>query len=309
MFTILSQAFNRTARNWKMVLTVFIVNISLGLILAAPLYNVLQSEAEGSLEFNKLVNGFDLTVIIDFLNKNGKSLPRFWLLGFVLSLIYLVLNIFFAGGILSQFALRGTFRLNEFLKNSAKYFGKFLFVFLIEFVALLGVCIVSFIFIGVSLIASDGSTEPVQMAWLTPSLLASGFLFTVVLNIGNYSKVILFKNLSLNVWLGFWKATNYIFQNFKTMRIYWAIVAVAVILVLVYLFLESAIGMNSAFKIFIMFIVQQAFVFGRVFMKMWMLSGAFEYLTLKPVPIAPSPIFVVSDSNETSDSIENKLSE
>lgn len=309
MFTILSQAFNRTARNWKMVLTVFIVNISLGLTLAAPLYNVLQSEAEGSLEFSKLVAGFDLTVIIDFLNKHGKALPRFWLLGFVLSLIYLVLNLFFAGGILSQFALRGTFRINEFLKNSTKYFSKFLLVFLIEFVALLGVCIVSFIFIGVSLIASDGSTEPVQMAWLTPSLLLSGFLFTVVLNIGNYAKVVLFKNFSLNAWLGFWKATNYIFHNFKTMRIYWAIMVVAVILVLVYLFLESAIGMNSAFKIFVMFIVQQFFVFGRVFMKMWMLSGAFEYLTLKPVPIAPSPKMIVSAPNETSDNIENKLSE
>ncbi|RYU92625.1 hypothetical protein [Emticicia agri] len=309
MFTILSQAFNRTARNLKMVLTVFIVNIALGLILAVPLYNVLQVEADSSIEFNRLINGFDLTVIIDFLNKSGKSLPPFWLLGFVLSLIYLVLNIFFAGGILSQFALRGTFRISEFLKNSMQYFGRFFLVFLIEAVALVGVCIVAFILLGVSLIASGDSTEPVQMAWLTPSLLVSGFLFTVVLNIGNYAKVILFKNLSLNAWLGFWKATSYIFQNFKTMRIYWAILVVAVILVLVYLFLESAIGMNSALKIFVMFIVQQAFVFGRVFMKMWMLSGAFEYLTLKPVPIPPSPVLVVSGSTETADNTSNKLSE
>lgn len=305
MFTILSQAFNRTARNWKMVLTVFIVNISLGLILATPLYNVLQSEAQGSLEFNKLISGFDLTVIIDFLSKSGKSLPPFWLLGFALSVIYLILNIFFAGGILSQFALRGTFKLNEFFRNCTYYFGKFLLVFLIELVALLGVCIISFIFLGISLLASDGSTEPVQMAWLTPSLLISGFMFTVVLNIGNYAKVILFKNFSLNAWLGFWKATNYIFHNFKTMRIYWAILVVAVILVLFYLFLESAIGLSSAFKIFVMFIVQQAFIFGRVFLKMWMLSGAFDYLSLKPIPIAPAPI----SPEYLKDNDESKLSE
>jgi len=309
MFTILSQAFNRTARNWKMVLTVFIVNISFGLILAAPLYNVLQSEAQGSLEFNKLISGFDLTVIIDFLSKSGKSLPPFWLLGFALSVIYLILNIFFAGGILSQFALRGTFRLNEFFRNCTNYFGKFLLVFLIELVALLGVCIVSFIFLGISLLASDGSTEPVQMAWLTPSLLLSGFMFTVVLNIGNYAKVILFKNFSLNAWLGFWKATNYILHNFKTMRIYWAILVVAVILVLLYLFLESAIGLSSVFKIFVMFFVQQAFIFGRVFLKMWMLSGAFDYLSLKPIPLAPSPFSAATQAKELSDDSESKLSE
>lgn len=308
MFTILSQAFNRTARNWKMVLTVFIVNLVLGLILATPLYNVLQSETQGSLEFNKLVADFNFTIIIDFLTQSGKALPPFWLLGFILSVIYLLLNIFFAGGILSQFALRGTFRLNEFFRNSLHYFSKFLLVFLIELVALLGVCLVTFVFLGVSLLASEGSTEPVQMAWLTPSFLISGFLFTVVLNIGNYAKVILFKNLSLNVWLGFWKATNYIFHNFKTMRIYWAILVVAAILVLLYLFLESAIGMTSAFKIFVMFIIQQVFIFGRVFLKMWMLSGAFEYLTLKPVPIAPAPSLLVNDPNQT-DNMESKLSD
>lgn len=301
MFTILSQAFNRTARNWKMVLTVFIVNLALGLILAVPLYKVLQSEAQGSLEFNKLVTDFSFTIIIDFLNQSGKALPPFWLLGFVLSLIYLVLNIFFAGGILSQFALRGTFRLSEFFSNSLHYFSRFFLVFLIELVALLGVGIVSFIFLGISLVASDGSTEPVQMAWLAPSFLISGFLFTVVLNIGNYAKVILFKNFSLNIWLGFWKATNYIFHNFKTMRIYWAILVVAVILVLIYLFLESAIGMTSAFRIFVMFLIQQVFIFGRVFVKMWMLSGAFEYISLKPALITPAHSFAAHEADEIPD--------
>lgn len=308
MFTILSQAFNRTARNWKMVLTVFIVNLVLGLFLATPLYKVLQSEGRGSLEYNKLVADFNFTIIIDFLNKSGKVLPPFWLLGFILSFIYLVLNIFFAGGILAQFSVRGRFRLNEFFRNSLHYFSKFFLVFLIEMVALLGVCIVTFIFLGISFIASEDSTEPVQMAWFAPSLLISGFLFTIVLNIGNYAKVILFKNFSLSVWLGFWKATNYIFNNFKTMRIYWAILVVAVIFVLFYLFLESAIGMTSAFKIFVMFIIQQVFIFGRVFLKMWMLSGTFEYLSLKPIPIAPSPRIAIS-VNEISDDSTNKLSD
>ncbi|WP_337041792.1 hypothetical protein [Emticicia sp. 17c] len=309
MFTILSQAFNRTAQNWKMVLTVFFINIAIGLILAVPVYNTLQSEAQGSLEFNKLITEFNLTVIIDFLGKSKKALKPFWALGFSLSFIYLILNVFFAGGILNQFATRGTFTLTNFFRQSAQCFGRFLLVFLIEAVALLGVLVVSVICIGVSIIAGDGSTEPIQMAWLAPSFLVSAFLLTIALNIGNYAKVILFKNLSLSVWVGFWKATNYIFQNFKTMRIYWAILAVALLLVLVYLFLESAIGMTSAVKIFIMFVIQQLFVFGRVFLKMWTLSGAFEYLSLKPIPLAiatPKPVVRATDALGDS---ESKLSE
>jgi len=308
MFTILSQAFNRTARNWKMVLTVFILNLSLGLILATPLYNMLQTESQNSLEFEKLLTGFDFTVISDFLSKGRKSLRPFWLLSLALSVIYLILNIFFAGGILSQFTKRGSFKLDSFFKNSAQHFGRFLLVFLIELVALLGVAIIAFVCMGISLVASDGSTEPVQLAWLTPSLLLSGFLLTIVLNIGHYAKVILFKNVSVNVWVGFWKAAGYILYNFKTMRIYWAILIVAVALILIYLFIESAIGMTSAFKIGIMFIFQQIFIFCRVFVKIWMLSGSFEYLSLKPIAITTMP---KPDSNAirgTSDSDESKLS-
>ena len=308
MFTILSQAFKRTARNWKMVLTVFILNLSLGLILATPLYNMLQSETQNSLEFEKLLTGFDFTVISDFLSQGRKSLRPFWLLSLALSVIYLILNIFFAGGILAQFTKRGSFTLDNFFKNSAQHFGRFLLVFLIELVALLGVAVISFACIGISLVASDGSTEPVQLALLIPSLLLSGILLTVVLNIGHYAKAILFKNLSVNAWVGFWKAAGYILHNFKTMRIYWAILIVAVALVLLYLFVESAIGMTSSFKIGIMFILQQVFIFCRVFVKIWMLSGAFEYLSLKPIQITIIPKPDRNAISGPSDSNESKLS-
>lgn len=305
MFTILSQAFKRTSRNWKMVLTVFILNLSLGLILATPLYNMLQTESQNSLEFEKLLTGFDFTVISDFLSQGRKSLRPFWLLSLALSAIYLILNIFFAGGILAQFTKRGSFTLDNFFKNSAQHFGRFLLVFLFELVALLGVAIISFVCMGISLLASEGSTEPVQLAWLTPALLFSGFLLTIVLNIGHYAKVILFKNISVSAWAGFWKAAGYLLHNFKTMRIYWAILIMAVALVLLYLFIESAIGMTSAFKIGIMFILQQVFIFCRVFVKIWMLSGAFEYLSLKPIHITTiakpdkDGIIGLSDSNES----------
>ncbi|PLK46082.1 hypothetical protein [Emticicia sp. TH156] len=308
MFTILSQAFNRTAMNWKMVLTVFILNLSLGLILATPLYNLLQSESHNSLEFEKLLNGFDFTVISDFMSQSRKTLRPFWLLSFALSVIYMILNIFFAGGILCQFAKRGSFSLAEFFKNSARYFGRFLLVFVFEILVLLVVAIVSFACMGVSLVASDGSTEPVQMAWLTPSLFISAFLLTVVLNMGQYAKIILFKNQSLSAWAGFLKAAGYVFNNFKTMRIYWAILIVAAALVLAYYFLESAIGLTSAFKIAIMFIVQQVFIFCRVFVKIWTLSGAFEYLSLKPALVTALPKENRGLKSETFDSGESKLS-
>ena len=67
MFTILRQAFRRTAQNWKIVLLIFLVNLGLGLFIAFPAFNILQTESQNSLAFDNLVADFDFTVISDFL--------------------------------------------------------------------------------------------------------------------------------------------------------------------------------------------------------------------------------------------------
>ena len=74
MFTILRQAFRRTAQNWQIVLVIFLVNFTLGLIVAFPSFSIIKAESEQSLAFEKLIKDFDFTVFYDFMHKNGKSL-------------------------------------------------------------------------------------------------------------------------------------------------------------------------------------------------------------------------------------------
>lgn len=310
MLTILSQAFKRTAKNWKAVLTIFLVNVLMSLILVRPFYVTLKAESNNSIEFDKLLSGFDFTVFFDFMNKNGHALKPFWPLGAVLAFIYLILNIFFSGGILNQLSLREPFRLGDFLKSSAHYFGRFSLLFLIEFVVIIVLLIISIIFLGLFGMMADGGTEITYVLWLTPPFLIMVFLMSLVLNIANYAKVLLYKYEELGIWNGFLKATGYVFSNFKTMRIFWAVVLLAILLLLLYLLIESIIGMTSAVTIVIMFIIQQGFIFARVFLKTWLLSNAFEYLCLKPIPI-PLKAQKTGDcppADEVNDS-ENKLSE
>lgn len=315
MFTILRQAFRRTAQNWQIVLIIFLVNFTLGLTIAFPSFSIIKAESEQSLAFEKLIKDFDFTVFYDFMHKNGKSLLSLIPVSLVLTGIYTLLNIFFSGGILSQFAIRDTFKLNEFLKNSGRYFLRFFLLFLIQVVSLILTLIVVFFAFGIFGAIADGKTEPTFIAWMIFPSVFTFYYITYLLNVGDYARVLLHRDELLNPWKAFEKAADYVFRNFKTMQIYWAVVMVGFAVMLVYLFLESSIGMTSGFKIWLMFIIQQFFIFCRVFIRTWNLSNAFDFVSLRPIPLTPKPVVIdpeiIEEPNATEEdtNTENKLSE
>lgn len=318
MFTILRQAFRRTAQNWQIVLVIFLVNFTLGLIIAFPSFSIIKAESEQSLAFEKLLTDFDFTIFYDFMHKNGKSLISIMPVSLLLAGLYTLLNIFFSGGILSQFTIRDTFKLSEFLKNSWHYFLRFFMLFLIQLISLILGFIAILTVFGIFGVLVEGKTEPTFVAWMIfPSTFAF-FIITFLLNVGDYARVLLHRDDLLNPWKAFWKATEYIFRNFKTMQVYWAIVVVGFALILVYLLLESTIGMTSGFKIWLMFVIQQFFIFCRIFIRTWNLSNAFDFVSLRPIPLTTKSIIIETiikeevsqetQTNEKHDS-ESKLSE
>ena len=318
MFTILRQAFRRTTQNWQIVLVIFLVNFTLGLIVAFPSFSIIKAESEQSLAFEKLIKDFDFTVFYDFMHKNGKSLVSIMPVSLLLAGLYTILNIFFSGGILSQFTIRDTFKLSEFLKNSWHYFLRFFMLFLIQLIFLIIALLATFVVFGIFGVIADGKTEPTFVAWMIFPSAFTFFIITFLLNVGDYARVLLHRDDLLNPWKAFWKATEYIFRNFKTMQVYWAIVLVGFAVILVYLILESTIGMTSGFKIWLMFIIQQFFIFCRVFIRTWNLSNAFDFVSLRPIPLTPKPIIIeliikeeVSQETQTNKehNSETKLSE
>ncbi len=321
MFTILRQAFRRTAQNWQIVLLIFLTNAGLGLILAFPAFSTLQNASHNSLIFNDLVRDFDFTAFNDFLNNGAKSLKPLLPMSLVLSGIYVLLNIFFSGGILSQFTVRDTFRISDFLKNSIRYFLPFLAIFLLQLIFIIfafATSIVLFVLFGVK---SDGLTEPKFLLWMLIPSSFTFYYFTYLLNVGDYARVLLHRDNLLNPWKAFWRASKYVFANFKTMKVYWAVLVIIFAFILCYLFLESSIGMKSGFTIWLMFLIQQLFIFGRVFARIWNLSNAYDYVSLRPIPLTEKPVIIeptieaekenieAEKENDQEEKSENKLSE
>jgi hypothetical protein len=117
-----------------------------------------------------------------------------------------------------------------------------------------------------------------------------------VVIIGDYGRVMLFKSPTLTPYGAFWKAFSYIFKWPSAIALFWMIIVLGIILFVVYLGIDSLIGMNSTLTIFVMFVVQQVFVFARTFLKISTQVAAKNYFEARPFEL--EKVILVTETEE-----------
>jgi hypothetical protein len=283
MLTILQIAFRLTAHHWKMTLFIFIINLVFALVIAQPFYTTLGEQTANSMEMDKLVTGFDFTTFSDFLRVSGKKLAFLFPLIIILGIIYFILNLFFSGGIIDKFGKPNeAFNISQFINASKRYFLRFLGLFLFQILlSVLVLLIGGVLFLIAGNIAEGGTERTYFYAFLIPFLIFLG-LITIVWLIGDYAKIIVYRE-GCSIWKAFKAAIGYVFKNPKTIWLYWLLIAVFLVIGLIYLLMDATIGMTSIFTIGLMFVLQQTFVFIRVFIRNWQIGTTSEFYSLRPI--------------------------
>jgi len=284
MLKILVKSLNQIAQKPLLVLFLYAGGFALAMLVARPFYVTFLNEANTSVALDKLVADFDFMIFTDFFHQSQKAFRPFIPLVFVLGLVYLLLHTFFAGGILDANE-QAKFAFPRFFQASATYFGRFvvllvlLFIFLIALVALAGMFF--FIFAAIA----EGGSEKDYILWMIPPILILLYFISFVLTLGDYARVFLFKSSTLSPYNAFWKAFSYIFKRPTAIALFWVIIVLGIILSMVYLGIDSVIGMHSGMTIFVMFLVQQVFVFARTFLKISTQVAAKNYFEERPVEL------------------------
>lgn len=276
MLSIIQTNVKKLLFNWKMVLVIFGVNFILVLIFARPFYNTIQNQAQQSIEFEKLTKDFDYTVISDFLHQHGESLAPFSSIAISLAVVYLLLSVFFSGGILNELDHSdGKFIVGEFLKSCTHYVGKFLLLLVFELILILVLFFAGGLFYFIFALVAEGGSEREYILWMIPPTFILFSLILIALNCVDYAKTAIYNNNSLSAWDGFWVGINFTIKNFfKTYSLLFLVLFIGLLCFLLYFGIENLIGRNSGFTIFLMFLVQQAFIFVRIFLKTLTLGNA-----------------------------------
>jgi hypothetical protein len=284
MLKILLKSFNQISQKLLLVLFLYAIGFVLAMLVARPFYVTFLDEANTSVALDRLITDFDFMIFTDFFHQSQRAFKPFVPLVFVLGLVYLLLNTFFAGGVLDA-TEQDKFKFPRFFEASAQHFGRFamllvfLFIFLMVLVSLAGMFF--FIFAAIA----EGGSEKDYILWMIPPVLILVYLVGFVVILGDYGRVMLFKSQTLTPYSAFWKAFSYIFKRPTAIALFWVIIVLSIILSVVYLGIDSLIGMNSGLTIFVMFLVQQTFVFARTFLKISTQIAAQNYFEARPIEL------------------------
>jgi hypothetical protein len=241
----------RPIKNWHLWTAVYLVNFMFAALLTLPFAGILSKDISTSLVGRDLMGGLNLRWYTSFLQANGQIL-NFLLpqMVFVFA-IYMVMEIFFAGGFYSSFSRKGKVRLGTFLSDGAAHFFPLLFVAIVEIAVL-------FLFIeGIGAQLSDAVHQTIAV-----------LIFGAVCFFSDFVKAAIVIDDD-----GFWRkmqrGLTFIVQHpFSTVGVYLFCLLINVVIVFLYFVFQLVNDSTSVTGVLIEIIFTQIFVLLRIFSRL-----------------------------------------
>ena len=270
-----TKGFIQTAKYPRMLLILYFANILMALLLALPFFSALKSNAGHSDFLNSMLQGFDYTTYSELMFNSGKAFSA--ILGGVkwIVLTYFLLSAFLTGGIIrtlneDKFSTSSFFGAGAF--SFFRFLGLSLIVALFQIIFLLLVFVPAGAYIRYHFVDFQSELTAYYIGFSALGIYT--IIFLIISMIGDYGKFYLELNNSFNIFKAFWKGIKYVFRHFlKTFILYLILLIIPAIIMYVYLYLENDIKMATSIGILLVFLMQQAFILLRVFLRTWILSS------------------------------------
>lgn len=266
---------------WKIWALLYFFNIVFTLIVIAPISKLLDEKIGQSLLPEKWQEGFNYTVMHDFLANYDVSVTTFTRLTLVVGLLYLVFSIFTAGGIVAVFLEKNKGnQLRTFWSACSYFFWRILrltFYFLCIHGLIAG--LFGFIFFKAAKGFSPDNIESELVIlnafyWILPMYL---FAAIVVSLWQDFTKIQLVKDDQRLFTSSFSAASQFVFTNFGKVLFFY-ILNLLTLGIFYLIYRSGSLAFTSMNAIFFF---GQILVIGRIGIKLWITAGGVELLAAK----------------------------
>jgi len=128
----LKTGIERSIRNWRLWIAVYVFNLAFAAILTLPFAEILARDISRSLVGRELLTGFNYRWFVDFVTINGEFFRNLLPQIIFLFAAYLIMEIFFAGGFYSSSCGKAEMKFGDFLAKGSIYFFPIFVVTAIE---------------------------------------------------------------------------------------------------------------------------------------------------------------------------------
>lgn len=299
-------------RAGRMPLVFWFYTLVFALAVVLPAGAILYSELGHSLYAERMLENFDLQWLTEMLNETGGlPLDVFPPLIALVAAGYVLLSTFLAGGALTVFASEeGSYRPGLFYEGCGRNFGR-LFRLLLVSAVFYGVVLavsVALKALGKSIWGEGMEERPlVIFGWFRTGLTI--LLLLVVNMIFDYAKIRLVVEDSRKSWRAALGSMKLVFRNLGgTAATYGLVALLAVMLALAYGAVCGFIPRNLALGMALLLVLQQAFVLGRIGVKLLFFGSQLEiYRGVTAAPVLaeePPPPEVPAGSESRAGALE-----
>jgi hypothetical protein len=281
MISIFSAYKNGLSAAWhekKMLFWLYGFNLLLAYLMTLPLSMMLSKALDKTIAAENILQAFDFTIYTTIMDQFGKGVQLGRTIT-IFALLYMVINIFFAGGILKIFIEGIKFNLKDFFSGCVEYFNRFLRLFLFSalfiFMAILTYLLISKLF---GFLTENASTEHLTIILFITKVLILGILLAMINMLFDYAKIM----TVVNDFHGMYKTVKdslmfVMMSPRKTMGLYMSYLITVLVFTMIYLIFESFLHVNNWLTIIIFFLWTQLFMLSKIWIRMSFFAGQYSF--------------------------------
>ncbi len=271
----LKHGFAQMRAHKRMVLVFYLANLFFGVILLLPFRAMLMNYLGDSAMGAKLAGPLDLDFVFEFLFNNENVIATQMGMLMIVPGLYWLFGLFLSGGAFAVFASQDRYIPSQFWGGAATYFGKFVRLALYSLPVLAVLFCVQYLELGVQRVVwGKDAYQNISYwgGWTRIGLTAlSMILFGAIFD---YARVHAVLHDERKMRVSIWQGIKFTFGNFiSTFGLALTMFLAGALALAIYNPLANSFSAANGFIIFLLFLVQQAYMFARMALKLALYAG------------------------------------
>lgn len=275
LLSSLKHGFAQMRNHKRMVLVFYLANLLFGVLLLLPFRAMLIHYLGNSAMGAKLAGPFDMDFLFEFLSNNENVIAMQMGMLMIVPALYWLFGLFLSGGALAVFASQDRYTPSQFWSGAATYFGKFVRLALYSVPVLAILWGVQYLELGVQRLVWGKDAYQSVSYWGGWTRIGITSLCMILFGaIFDYARIHVVLNDENKMRVSIWEGVKFTLRNFfSTFGLALTMFLAGALLLVLYNPLADSFSAANGLIIFLLFLVQQAYMFGRMALKLALYAG------------------------------------
>ena len=270
----------RVNSNFKYIVLLWGVNTVFSILLTGPIFLFLKESLQHNVQADKLTETFNYLWFLELNFQFKEIIETLPIILVMAGIIFVLIQVFLFSGMYQ--ILAGEVDKNQFIDffyGCVRYFYRFFKVFLISVVCYVGLYFVNIVYLNYTDILSMNSESEFLIMLFNLIRYATIVLLFGILNlIFDYFRIRIVIHQNYNVLKDWWLSFKFVIKKFwRVSTLFWFFAALGLILSIVHTQINNYFNPTKYITIFGIFILNQIFIFTKIWMKLLFISSQIEF--------------------------------